>query len=83
MPKRVPPTSFTAGRKMVLGGVTYNPGDTIPNATVKALRRLNRLLSRRYIIPNTEVYPIRKSGAARLLARPRPTSLNPRERANL
>lgn len=65
------------------GDVVYNPGDTIPNATVKTLRRLNRLLSKRYIIPSSEVYPKVKSSAALRLAKPKPTSLNPKERANL
>lgn len=48
------PTSFTAGRKVTINGTTYQPGATIPPATVKSVRALGALLSSRIIIPNVD-----------------------------
>lgn len=49
------PTSFTAGRRVVLGSTTYEPGDTVPNATVKGLADLAALVSRRILIPDAPI----------------------------
>ena len=49
------PTSFTAGRRVVLGNTTYQPGDTVPNATVKGLAGLAALVSRRILIPDAPI----------------------------
>jgi hypothetical protein len=48
--------------------VVYNPGDTIPKATVKAIRNLSSLLSNRSIIPNVDPHHRRN-----LPATPTPT----------
>ncbi|HEY5787500.1 MAG TPA: hypothetical protein VIT65_22270 [Microlunatus sp.] len=50
------PASYTAGKKFTVNGTTYNPGDTVPNATVKGLKRLSAFLGRRIIIPNVDPY---------------------------
>lgn len=76
--KRQQPTSFTAGRKIVLGGTTYAKGATIPNSVVKGLKRLSALLSRRLIIPNVDPHYRRTA-----LSKPTPTFLNVKERAKL
>ena len=72
------PTSFTAGRKITIGGTTYQPGDPVPNATVKALPRLGALLSNGMILSNIDPYA-RKSKATTH----DPNYLNPTMRASL
>lgn len=64
------PATFSAGRKVVIGGTTYQPGDAIPNATVKAIKHLSALLSRRFIIPNLDPYRRRTK-----LSTPTPTDI--------
>jgi hypothetical protein len=54
--RRVLPTSFTAGRPLTLEGVDYAIGDPIPQAVVARVRRVPALLSRRWIVPNTDPY---------------------------
>lgn len=54
MPKRTLPTSFTAGRPLNLEGTAYAPGDNIPTGVVARLKRASALLSRRFIIANTD-----------------------------
>lgn len=49
------PTSFKAGRRVVIGGTTYQPGETVPNAAVKGLADLAALVSRRIVIPNAPI----------------------------
>ena len=56
MPGLKVPTSFTAGRKLTINGVTYQPGDVVPNEEVKSVKRLSSLLSRRYLIPNADLH---------------------------
>jgi hypothetical protein len=53
MPIKVP-TSFTAGRKVTLFGVTYQPGDAVPNSVVKKVKALSALLGRRILVPNLD-----------------------------
>lgn len=53
---RVLPTSFTAGRPITLEGTLYALGATIPTAVVARVRRVNGLLSRRWIIPVVDPY---------------------------
>jgi hypothetical protein len=65
------PTSYTAGRKLTIDGVTYQPGAAIPAATVKGLRALGALLSSRRIIPNVD--PHRRMKAR--LRTPAPTGV--------
>ena len=77
MPVRKP-ASFTAGRKIVLGGTTYQPGNAVPNATVKAIKNLNALLSNGSLLPNADVH-VRKHRAST----PTPTALNPQMKAAL
>jgi hypothetical protein len=50
------PASYTARKRIVLGGTVYNPGDVIPNATVKGLKHLSSLLSNRSIVPNVDLW---------------------------
>jgi hypothetical protein len=69
--KLVAPTSYTAGKKFTVGGTTYNPGDTVPNATVKGLKRVSAFLGRRIIIPNAD--PYRRKGRLRT---PTPTDVS-------
>lgn len=71
-------TSFTAGRRIKLGGVTYERGDAIPNAQVKGLKKLSALLSHRWIIPNRDP-AFRKT----LPHVPTPTALGVKERRGL
>lgn len=52
---QVAPTSFTAGKRIVLNGTTYQPGDTVPNAVAKTLQRLSALVSARFLIPNAKL----------------------------
>lgn len=54
--RRVLPTSFTAGRPLLLEGVLYASGQTVPAGVVARVRRVNALLSRRWIIPNADPY---------------------------
>lgn len=54
MPSKAIPTSFTAGRKLTINGVTYQPGDAVPIAAVRSVRKLSALLSRRHLIPNVD-----------------------------
>ena len=72
------PASFTAGRKIVIGGTTYQPGDAVPNATVKGLKRLSALLSNGSIRTNIDMHN-RKNR----LSTPTPNSINPPMRATL
>jgi hypothetical protein len=72
MPKKVVPTSYTAGRDIRLSGTVYTKGQTIPNATVKAQKALSRLLSRRFIIPDKDPH-----GRKTKLRTPTPTDVNP------
>jgi hypothetical protein len=73
-----PPTIDTTGDKV------YNAGDSITNAAVKSVgRRLGYLLSRRFIVPATEVYPKVKSSAIERRRKPKPTWLNDNEKAGL
>lgn len=76
--RRQQPTSFTAGRKITLGGVTYAKGAVIPNSAVKGLRRLSSLLSRRWIIPNRDPHFRQTKPHV-----PTPTALGVRERRGL
>ena len=71
-----PATDGTAG-----ASTTYLAGSTIPNSVVKVIRRLDTLLSRRWIIPSQEVYA-RKNMAARA-KKPKPTRYISKERAGL
>lgn len=48
------PTSYTARKRIVLGGTVYAAGDTIPNATVKGIKHLGSLLGNRFIVPNVD-----------------------------
>jgi hypothetical protein len=80
MPPRTQPTSFTAGRRIKLGGTTYARGAAIPNAVVKGLKHATALLSRRWIIPNVDVYRRRLVNRPE---RPTPTSLSVTERNKL
>lgn len=78
MTKRRTPTSFTAGRKVVLLGSTYQPGDAVPNAVVKSVKKLSALVSRRILVPNTDPWYRRtkaRSGA--------PTDFPPASRAKI
>ena len=72
------PSSFSAGRRIVLDGTVYQPGATVPNAVVKGLVRLTALLSSGAILPNADLYA-RKSR----LSTPRPSEINPSMRASL
>lgn len=47
-------TTFVAGRQIVLNGISYQPGDSIPTSVVKGLRNASSLLSSRRIIPNVD-----------------------------
>ena len=64
--KRRVPTGFTAVRKITLGGVTYNPGQAIPAAAVKAVRNPNALLSRGWIKATPAMYGAERRGGSRL-----------------
>lgn len=77
------PTSFTAGRTIRVAGVVYTIGQAIPTAAVGGLNKASALLSRRWIIPANEAYPKKGSTDAKRLAKPKPTTLNPKERRNL
>ena len=74
-----PPSSFTAGRKITINGVTYQPGATIASAVVKSIRNLSSLLSSRRIIPNVD--PHRRMKAR--LRTPTPTDVSAQLRKKL
>ena len=46
--------SFVAGRKMTLNGITYQPGDAVPNAVLKPIKHLSCMISKRFLIPNQD-----------------------------
>ena len=77
MPVRKPAT-FSAGRKITIGGTTYQPGDAVPNAVVKDLPRLGAMLSNGMLISDIDPYS-RKSKATTH----DPTYLNPTTRKAL
>lgn len=56
MPAYVVPSSYTAGRRITIDDVVYEPGDTLPNDGVAALPRLSALLSNRTIIPVPDMH---------------------------
>lgn len=74
-----PPTSYTAGRKITIDGVTYQPGAAISAAVVKGIKRLSALLSKRLIIPNVD--PHRRMKAR--LRTPTPTDVSAQLRKKL
>jgi hypothetical protein len=63
-----PPTVATTSGE----SIWYNLGDVIPNATVKAIKHVSALLSRRWIIPNWDFH-YRKT----LSTTPTPTDVSP------
>lgn len=73
------PTSFTAGRRIKLFGVTYQPGDAVPNAVVKTVKRMNALIARRILVPNRTL----RGSKHMLTTTPAPNDLNPKQRAGL
>lgn len=73
------PTSFTAGRRVKILGVTYQPGDAVPNAVVKTLRRMSALINRRILVPNTTLRGSKHS----LPAVPAPNDLTPAQKRAL
>ena len=75
MPVLKIPASYTARKRIVLGGTVYNPGDTIPNATVKGLKRLSMFLGNRSIVPNIDPYQRQNR-----IGTPTPTDLGPAAR---
>lgn len=82
MPKRViTGTTYTAGRALSLGGTAYAVGATIPNAVLRTVRKLDTLISRRFVIPSAEPYRARKQVGRQ--KKPRPTHYNPQERRTL
>jgi hypothetical protein len=72
------PASYTARKRLVLNGTVYNPGATIPNATVKALKRLSMFLGNRSIVPNIDPYQRQNR-----IGTPTPTDLGPAARKAL
>lgn len=61
----------------------YQPGTVVPNALLAVLRRLDMLISRRFVYPNTELYAKPpKSGTGTRLQKPKPSHANSKERAN-
>lgn len=74
MAKHVAPATYTAGRRLTIGGTVYQPGDAIPAATVKGLKRLSSLLSNRDIIPNVDPQRRNKIGRGRWV--PTPTDVS-------
>lgn len=67
-----PATATDVGLKV------YEVGDTIPNATVKAIKHLGALLGKRSIIPNLD--PFRRKTK---LETPTPTDLSPKMKGTL
>lgn len=49
------PVSFTAGKRVVFDGTTYQVGDAVPNAAVKGLHNLSGLLSSRILISDAPI----------------------------
>jgi hypothetical protein len=70
------PTSYTARREISLDGVTYGPGDTVPNEVVRGLRTLSALVSARILVPDTDPHSRRTS-----IGTPTPTDFSARSRA--
>lgn len=58
--------------------ISYEPGDAIPNATVKTVKHLGALLGKRSIIPNVD--PLNRRGRLRT---PTPTDLSPGMKGSL
>ena len=59
-------------------------GATVPSQVLRGLKNLNGLVARRFLVPNDDVYPRRKSAARMSVKRGTSTSsLNPKERGNL
>lgn len=54
MPSFVQPTSYTAGKRVTLLGVAYQPGDAVPNDVVRSLKNVSALVSKRVLIPNAD-----------------------------
>lgn len=54
MPAYVVPDSYVAGKRVTLDGVTYEPGDVVPNETVRGIKRLSALLGNRTLIPRPD-----------------------------
>lgn len=75
---RVLPTSFKAGRAIVIEGVSYALGATIPNAVVAKIPRVSALLSRAWIIAVPDPHRRRTKEST-----PRPTALSSTERKKL
>jgi hypothetical protein len=65
------PTSFSAGRAIVLLGTAYDRGADVPIAVARTLRNLGGLVSRRILVPNA---PQSISHVARQNETPRPES---------
>lgn len=77
--KLTPPTSYTAGRKITIDGVTYQPGAAITASVVKGIRRLSALLSKRMIIPNVDPHNRKRAR----LRTPTPTDVSAQLRKKL
>ena len=75
MPALKFPASYTVRKRIVLGGTVYNSGDTITNATVKALKRVSMFLSARLIVPNIDPYQRQND-----INTPTPTDMGPAAR---
>jgi hypothetical protein len=61
MPVRQVPTSYTARKKVTLGGAVYVPGDVVPLAVVKVQPNLSALVSNRTLVPNVDPHQRKKS----------------------
>lgn len=72
MPAFVQPESYTARRQISLEGVTYEPGDTVPNEVVRTLPKLSALVSARILVPSTDPHQRRTK-----LTTPTPTDYTP------
>lgn len=72
MPAFVHPTSYTAGKKVTLLGVSYLPGATVPNDVVRSIKNVSALVSKRILIPNADPHK-RKTKAST----PVPVSYSP------
>ncbi len=72
------PTVFRAGRKLGLEGVTYQPGDFIPNAVIGRIHRLSALMSRGWIKGEVD-----RRGRTRVSRHPGPLAFTPRERVSM
>jgi hypothetical protein len=60
MPVRQVPTSYTARKKVTLGGVVYQPGADVPIAVVKVQPNLSALVSSRVLVPNVDPHQRKK-----------------------